>query len=282
LLVDQRVWREVGGDSPFSVLYGLNEGDLIDFCSKNWKALPVDIQMFYSKKYQEWYATQLGIPVVHDCPLTSDVGIQLVFIPPGIYRMGPHKEEICEYWIPKKILTVQIKKPFLCGKFKITQAVWYSVMGNSIGEAVDEDRPKINLESDDVQLFCIKTNLELLTSKQWEYACRAGTTTVFPFPLPNGDDSIYTELSKYANYGRSPTGGPDNVGRHLPNAWGMYDMLGNGREYTKDIHVLAHSPNVRIVRGSDWAYYVNASSPASVTLGGSPRIGFRVCKNIKF
>ena len=68
----------------------------------------------------------------------------------------------------------------------------------------------------------------LPTEAQWEYACRAGSSTKFFF----GDDD--RELGQYAWYNANSKGKPHPVGQKKPNAWGLYDLEGNVSEWTAD------------------------------------------------
>ena len=98
----------------------------------------------------------------------------------------------------------------------------------------------------------------LPTEAEWEYACRAGTTTEFPF----GDDA--SKLGDYAWYAGNSSGKYQKVGTRKPNAWGLYDMLGNVMEWTLDQYapytagaqvnpwVKATQPYPNAVRGGSW------------------------------
>lgn len=124
---------------------------------------------------------------------------------------------------------------FLIAKTEVTQGVWKKVMGTEPWKGKKHtkegsDYPAVYVSWEDVQEFCRKTGLKLPTETQWEYACRAGTQTQYYW----GDevDGAYTWYKgntwdadqKYAH----------KVQQKRPNAFGLYDMTGNVREWCQD------------------------------------------------
>ena len=101
------------------------------------------------------------------------------------------------------------------------------------GSVSNPSHPKANISWNDVQEFIGRLNAEdaavyrLPSEAEWEYACRAGTTTRWSF----GDNESL--LGDYAWYSGNASG-TKAVGGKLPNAWGLYDMHGNAREWVRD------------------------------------------------
>jgi len=136
--------------------------------------------------------------------------------------------------------------PFYIGKYELTQRQWVAVMGNNPAffKGVGLDGPVEQVSWTDCQAFCDSANkiisrpfrLRLPTESEWEYTCRAGATTRFFFG--DGDCSPDTardcELSQYAWWSFSGTGSTHLPGLLKPNAWGLYDMLGNVYEWVAD------------------------------------------------
>jgi serine/threonine-protein kinase len=147
---------------------------------------------------------------------------------------------------------VKLNTPFYCGIYEVTQAQYRQVMGvNPSGYAPKGERaervvgfdtepfPVDSVSLDDVGEFCRRLSesapekaagrkYELPTEAQWEYACRAGTTTDFSF----GDDE--NDLCEHAWIRLNSNGRTHRVGEKLPNPFGLYDMLGNVYEWCAD------------------------------------------------
>ena len=124
--------------------------------------------------------------------------------------------------------------PFYAGIFEVTQKQWTLVEGSNPSSFSGDTRPVEQVSFNDLQGGCFlsklraKTGLEfaLPTQAQWEYACRAGTTTKFSYgDIENGD---------YMWYYKNSWVGPYYVGTREPNPWGLYDMHGNVSEICQD------------------------------------------------
>jgi formylglycine-generating enzyme required for sulfatase activity len=129
----------------------------------------------------------------------------------------------------------------------------------------------------------------LPTEAEWEYACRARSTTRYSF----GDDAA--SLAEFAWYGGSPNSKPHPVGEKRPNAWNLYDMHGNVWEWCQDCYdnkYYARSPGAdppgalqaafRVRRGGGWGYDAQ-SARSAFRYGGTPEyrdngVGFRVAR----
>ena len=131
---------------------------------------------------------------------------------------------------------------FMIGETQVSQELWEAVMGNNPSRFKGENRPVENVNWDDTKLFCDRLSqrtgkpFRLPTEAEWEYACRAGTTT--PFHTGN---NLTTEQANYD--GNYPYNGNPNgihigittpVKSYAANAWGLYDMHGNVREWCND------------------------------------------------
>ena len=126
-------------------------------------------------------------------------------------------------------------KSFAIGKFETTQEQWYSVMGFNPGTPKGRTLPVTNVSWDDVQLFIQKLNQKigkkyrLPSETEWEYSLRAGTTSIYPFK-----DTLTKTFNENAWYKENSNQDLYPVGLKKPNQFGLYDMLGNVREWVQD------------------------------------------------
>jgi len=157
--------------------------------------------------------------------LGKGVKLDLVLIPAGKFKMGG----------PGKDHEIKLTKPFYIGKHEITQEQWEAVMGNNPSSRTKGAKfPVTDVSWEDCQKFIKKLNAKtsggyrLPTEAEWEYSCRAGTTTAYSF-----DDEI---TPKDANYEDSKIGKPVEVGSYKPNAFGLHDMHGNVSEWCDDLY----------------------------------------------
>jgi formylglycine-generating enzyme required for sulfatase activity len=169
--------------------------------------------------------------------LTVDLGggveMEFVLIPTGEFVMGDDRGADGE----KPAHKVKITQPFYLGKYEVTQEQWEAVMGHNPSQFKGPNNPVERVSWHDCQTFLAKLNeklgadggeFSLPTEAQWEYACRAGTTTQYSF----GDD--FSGIGDYAWCGGNSEGMPHPVGQKKPNAWGLHDMHGNVLEFCAD------------------------------------------------
>jgi len=218
--------------------------------------------------------------------LPGGARIEMVWIPAGTFTMGTaeaHKqalqsEKLWEDWMSREqpAHEVTLSRGFWLGKYELTQKQWEAVMGNNPSKYKGTKRPVEQVSWEDVQGFIGKLNqaegrkvYRLPTEAEWEYACRAGTSTVWPF----GNEE--SRLGSYAWYDKnnSPSGTKD-VGRKQPNGWGLYDMLGNVYEWCQDWYgsyssgtqtdpTGSSAGSNRVYRGGDFFNGAQSARPAN-------------------
>ncbi|MEA1868882.1 MAG: formylglycine-generating enzyme family protein [Euryarchaeota archaeon] len=199
----------------------------------------------------------------------NSIGMKFTLIPAGEFMMGSE-----EYDPEKPVHKVKINKPFYLGTYPVTQAEWKAVMGNNPSHCKGDDLPVEQVSWNDVQEFIKKLNEKEGTDKyrlpseaEWEYACRAGTTTRYSF----GDSE--SKLDDYAWYDDNSGYKTHPVGRKKPNSYGLYDMYGNVREWVQD--TWRSDYDGAPTDGSAWE---SGDSPDRVLRGGSWRSLARYCR----
>ena len=216
--------------------------------------------------------------------------LRFVHIPAGTFMMGSSEGERPRF-SDEAQHKVTLTRPFAMMVTPVTQSLWQFVMGNNPSYFMGPDLPVERVSWEDVQDFIQKLNkklgidsLRLPTEAEWEYACRAGTT-----------GTRYGELHKIAWYNGNSDGKTHPVGTKAPNAWGLYDMLGNVWEWCQDWYGDYPSGSVagptgpstgsgRVFRGGSWSNgtrYQRAAYRGSDSSGHRYHdLGFRLTRSV--
>ena len=217
-----------------------------------------------------------------ESPMTiSELELEMMPIPAGKFVMGSPAGEKDRDDDEGPQTTVTISKPFWLGKTEVTQAQWKTVMGSDPSYWKGNYLPVESVTWFDAVAFCEKLNemksgslfagyrYTLPTEAQWEYACRAGTSTRFYY----GDDADYSQLEKYAWYAGNCPSKTHTVGARAPNNWGLHDMHGNVWEWCLDWSgdytggSVSDPPGPssgqdRVIRGGGWNFRADYSRSA--------------------
>jgi len=201
-------------------------------------------------RVQTAWGKQLGL---EGREFTNSIGMSLVVVPPGEFEMHGY-EEGRRLSQPKKIT---LQTPFFVGAYEVTVGQWNQVMDKHPWQSFpnnitlpppNDNLPILFIGTNDAQMFCDKLSAReretgvlppnwrytLPTNAEWEYACRAGTTTPFSF---GSDDVAFFDYGWAKDNTQHSAEGrplPMNVGLKKPNAFGLHDMHGNLSEICFD------------------------------------------------
>jgi formylglycine-generating enzyme required for sulfatase activity len=199
--------------------------------------------------------------------ITNSIGIKLMRIPKGKFLMGsPETEEGRSKDETQHEVT--INQNFYMGATEVTQAQWQKVMGNNPSRFNGDDLPVETVSWDQAVEFCKRLSempeekkagckYRLPTEGEWEYACRAGTTTPFHFGSQlNGTQANCKGTRPYGTSSEGPwLEKTSPVGKYSANAWGLYDMHGNVWEWCSgrvDRKFRLANGSDRALRGGSW------------------------------
>ncbi len=230
---------------------------------------------------------------VIDSPIPANPDpVRLAWINPGSFIMGSPatEQDRNPYEVSEGPQTqVTLTRGFYMGKYEVTQGEYAALIGNNPSYFHgDTNLPVETVNWNHATNYCAKLtarevaagrlppgwNYRLPTEAEWEYACRAGTTTRFSF----GDDPTYSLVGQYAWYRDNANSRTHPVGTKLPNPWGLFDMYGNVAEWCLDWYNTIYpggnvvdpqgpvSASDRSIRNSNW-------EGSNITLRSAQRIG---------
>jgi formylglycine-generating enzyme required for sulfatase activity len=272
-------------------------------------SIRVSVPMFYRVR---------GVASTNPCIQPFPTPPSMVWIPCGAFTMGSPDSEPARLSHEGPQTQVTIGRGFWIGRYEVTQREYLAVMGtNPSSFTGDLSRPVERVSWNNAVAYCaaltqreraagrlpVGYEYRLPTEAQWEYACRAGTTTPFHYgnELRSGMAN-FRSTCEYPPCGGNPDCCPNPSGTYLqrttaagsyaPNAWGLYDMHGNVHEFCQDWYGSSlpggsvtdpqgpASGSLRVMRGGSWINdgYNCRSAFRSYFYPGDvdPSVGFRV------
>jgi len=271
--------------------------------------------------------TKFELPQTMLVDLGGGMKMEFVLIPKGKVKMGSPPDEkdrnlFTEDFDAEKLHEVEIGKPFYLAKYPVTQEQyqaiigknpsWFCKDGDGAAKVKDLDTKQFPVEMvswDDAQVFCKrladndkqKRKFRLPTEAEWEYACRAGTSTPFSFGSKlNGKEANCDGNYPYGTTDKGPyKERTTKVGEYGENKWGLCDMHGNVWQWCEDyygpydndlkstdpLRSVKYSKNRRVSRGGSWISHAKYCRAADRRWDAPDRqgsvLGFRVAFSLK-
>jgi formylglycine-generating enzyme required for sulfatase activity/serine/threonine protein kinase len=207
---------------------------------------PVPRHAWLASDAQLDYAQLMGLPITRTVDLGQSVSMEFVLIPPGDFQMGSAGSDEQANADERPQRSIMMSGPLYLGVYEVTQAQWQRVMGTTLREqqahasfgAGARGRgphyPMYFVDWRGAMEFCrmlgerLGKQVRLPTETEWEYACRAGSSTDYFFEV---GESAWDELGRYAWYAGNSGYRAHPVGQKKPNPWGLYDIYGNVAEW---------------------------------------------------
>jgi formylglycine-generating enzyme required for sulfatase activity len=208
--------------------------------------------------------------------LNATVAMDMIWVPSGTFTMGSPTTEAGRQSDREDEHNVSLTKGFYLGKYEVTQAQYEAVIGTNPSEfnaTGNGNRPVEKVNWTEAVAFCTQLTTQeqaagrlpagwayvLPTESQWEYACRAGTTTAYSW------GATITSSNANYNWDGGANDGNDfkqtrDVGQYAANPWGFFDMHGNVWEWTADWYQATYPPGNPVV------------DPTNLGASGSPRV----------
>ena len=244
-------------------------------------------------KDETFYPKKIVLPL----PGKAAAPLELLRMKPGKFMMGTNPDEKSDEGNEKYKKAI-INKHFWIGKFEVTQEQWQSLMGNNPSKYKAKNHPVEEVGYYQSLEFCKKLNklhadklpagyrFYLPSETEWEYACRAGTVTALNSGKNLSGEGKFKQsdanLDEVGWYEVNSRGNHQPIGLKKPNAWGLYDMHGNVREWTRswDLTWYVNSGGRKITRGGsffDMAKFCSSAIRTSTNQCGlGDNLGFRV------
>ena len=269
-----KYWKEVAEDEFEGVKYG----DPGNFTDRWYEARESEITKV--EKEGEARSKALNKTWREEEDLGKGVKLEMVLVPAGKFMMGSPASEKGRNDNETQH-EVTLTKSYYMGKYEVTQEQWESVMGDNPSDTKGAKYPVTDVSWNDCQEFIKKLNgitkgkYRLPSEAEWEYVCRAGTSTAYSF-----GDKI---TPKDANYDDLGIGDTVAVGGYKPNPFGLYDMHGNVWEWCEDWKADYPAGSVtdpkgpatggrRVLRGG--SFDDGSVARSSVRLGFTPTVRF--------